>query len=92
MRAIIERKYVEVIKVADKKDPGIDRIAAGDLIGYFKRNGNDYAHVAMYAGDGAILCHTYCRSDLEECTWDNQFTLGLDNDMWEWRLLRFVDG
>ena len=89
-QALIKRGYVEVIPVADKSDAGLARIAPGDLIGYHKKSAGSYAHMVLYAGDDNIICHTYCRSDDPACTWDHQYTLGLANDDWEWRLLRIL--
>jgi hypothetical protein len=85
---LVTRGYVEVIQVDDKANPGLDRIAAGDLIGYYKTSAKSYAHLALYIGDGSIICHSYCRSDDPACTWDHQYNLGIDNDDWTWRLLR----
>ncbi len=90
VQVLVARRYVEVLAVADKSDPGLDRIAAGDLIGYHKKSTGKYAHLALYAGDGNILCHSYCRSDDPACTWDHAYNLGLDNEDWEWRFLRVV--
>jgi hypothetical protein len=89
-QTIVKRGYVEVLTVADKTDPGLDRIAAGDIIGYHKASTGKYAHMALYAGDGNIICHSYCRADDPACTWDHQYTLGRDDDDWEWRLLRIL--
>jgi hypothetical protein len=90
VRALVTRGLVEVIPVADKSDPGLERIAAGDLIGYHRRSKGTYTHMAMYAAEGNIVCHTYCRSDDSACTWDHLYSLGRDDDDWEWRLLRIV--
>jgi hypothetical protein len=90
VQALEKKGYVEVIPVADKSAPGLERIAPGDLIGYHLRSKKSYGHLVMYAGDGNIVCHTYCRSDDGACTWDHLYTLGKDLDDWEWRLLRIV--
>ena len=92
VQALMKHGYVEVLPVADKTDPGLDRIAPGDLLGYYRKSKRSYAHIAMYAGGESILCHSYSRSDAPECTWDHRYTLGLQNDDWEWRLLRITAG
>jgi hypothetical protein len=78
----------DALPVADKRDPQLERIAPGDLIGYYSRPRSRYVHLAMYAGDERIICHTYCRSDAPECRWDNRFNLGDDDASWSWTLLR----
>lgn len=90
VQALVKHNYVEVMSVADKANPGLDRIEPGDIIGYYRKSTHSYAHMALYAGDESIICHTYCRSDLPECTWDHRYTLGIDNEDWEWRLLRVI--
>jgi hypothetical protein len=90
VESLVKRGLCEVITVADKSNPGLDRIAPGDIIAYYRASEHDYAHLALYAGDGNIICHTYCRSDAPECTWDHRYTLGIDNDDWQWRLLKIV--
>jgi hypothetical protein len=79
---------VEILPVADKRAPEIERLAPGDLIGYYSRPRSRYVHLAMYLGEGRIVCHTYCRSDDPDCRWDNAFTLGDDDDSWRWSLIR----
>jgi hypothetical protein len=91
VHAFLNRGYVEVIPVADKSDPGLERITPGDVIGYYRKSARSYAHLVIYAGDENIICHTYCRSDDPACTWDHRYTLGHDNDDWEWRLIRVKD-
>jgi hypothetical protein len=88
VRALVERGMADKLPVADKRAPQLERIQPGDLIGYYSRQRQRYGHLVLYLGDGKIGCHTYCRSDLPECTWDNQYTLGLDDDDYEWSLLR----
>jgi hypothetical protein len=90
VRTLVERGDLEVIPVEDKRDPGLARIAAGDLIGFYRASQRDYGHLALYAGDENIVCHTYCRADVEDCTWDHRYSLGLDDDDWQWRLLRVI--
>jgi hypothetical protein len=85
---LVQKGHVEVLPVADKANPGLERIAPGDLIGYHQESVGLYAHLVMYAGDGNIVCHSYCRSDAAECTWDHSYALGADNGDWQWRLLR----
>jgi hypothetical protein len=89
-RALVQKGYVEEIAVDDKQSPGLERIAAGDLIAYYSVSAHDYAHLVLYAGDENIICHSYCRADTEDCTWDHAYTLGLDRDDWQWRLLRVI--
>jgi hypothetical protein len=91
VRTLLDRGYVEVTVVEDKSSPGIESLSPGDLVGYYKRSGHSYAHLTLYAGDGNIICHSYCRSDDPACTWDHNYRLGLDDDDWEWRLLRMRD-
>jgi hypothetical protein len=88
-RHLIEAELVEPFAVADKRAPGLERIAPGDLVGYSSRQRGRFVHLAIYLGDGRIACHTYCRSDDPACTWDNVFSLGADDDNWRWTLLRF---
>jgi hypothetical protein len=90
VQMLVHHGWVEVIHVDDKDNPGLDRIAAGDIIAYYRLSKNDYAHLVLYAGDGNIVCHTYCRADAPECTWDHRYTLGAGNDDWVWRFLRFT--
>jgi hypothetical protein len=87
--ALDNARLIEALPVTDKGDPRLDRIAPGDLIGYYSRPRGRYVHLAMYAGEERILCHTYCRSGAPECTWDNRFDLGAGDDDWGWTLLRF---
>jgi hypothetical protein len=91
VHALLNHGLVEVIPVADKSAPGLDRIAPGDILGYFRRSRSSYAHLVLYAGDENIICHTYCRSDDPACTWDHGYALGHDNADWEWRLIRVRD-
>ena len=56
--------------------PLIDKMMPGDLIAY--SNGGELDHLAILLGDdgklnGKVACHTYCRSDASECTWDNDW-------------------
>ena len=90
VRALEKKGFIEMIPVADKKNPGLERIAPGDLIGYYRASQRDYGHLALYAGGENILCHTYCRADTEDCTWDHRYSLGIDDDDWQWRLLRVI--
>jgi hypothetical protein len=92
VETLIKRGYVEVLTVDDKASPGLDRIAPGDLIGYYRHSQNQYSHLTMYAGGDGIICHTYCRADTEDCTWDHLYSLGRDDDDFAWRLLRFTTG
>jgi hypothetical protein len=79
-------KLATVIAVPDKTKPPIDKLSAGDLIGY--KRGGRFGHLAMYLGEGKIACHTYCRSDDVACTWDNDFTIGRDDPAWSWAFLK----
>ena len=88
VRKLVARRLVEVIPVSDKNAPGLERIAPGDLVGYFRVEKSRYGHLALYLGDGKIACHTYCRSDDATCTWDNRFDLGRNEPDWQWHLLR----
>ena len=88
VRHLVRHDLVELIEVADKRAPPVERIAPGDLFGYYSRPRSRYVHLAMYLGEGRIAGHTYCRSDDPACTWDNAFTLGDDDDGWRWSLLR----
>jgi hypothetical protein len=90
VQTLVKRGLVEVLAVDDKANPGLERIAPGDLIGYMRASKGKYAHLAMYAGDGNIICHTYCRSDTSDCTWDHAYSLGATDDDWQWHLLRFT--
>jgi hypothetical protein len=90
VQALVKKGFIEVITVEDKTRPGLDRIAPGDLIGYLRGSKGRYAHLAMYAGDENIICHTYCRSDAGDCTWDHAYSLGAADDDWQWHLLRFT--
>jgi hypothetical protein len=73
----------------------ISKIAAGDVVAYFKppsaqAGGGRYAHVALYLGDNKIACHTYSRSDHQDCKWDNKWHLrgGSSKPQWQWSLLK----
>jgi hypothetical protein len=52
------------------------------VIAYYSQgregHGGGYSHSALYLGNNKIACHTYCRSDKPECTWDNDWNLGAD--------------
>jgi hypothetical protein len=77
-----------VISVRDKTNPHLERIRPGDLIAYYNKDAGRFAHMAMYAGNGKIVCHTYCRSDDAACTWDNEYSLGFDQPQIEWYLIK----
>ncbi len=66
-------RYVEIVAEKTSDKTHISRLQAGDLIAYF--DGSKYFHMALYLGNGKIACHTYCRSDLPECTWENSWDL-----------------
>jgi Putative amidase domain len=72
------RKWAKVIAEAKTKDEArslMDQMLPGDLIAYV---GNRLDHLAILLGDhgkinGKVACHTYCRSDHPDCTWDNDW-------------------
>jgi hypothetical protein len=76
--------------VAEKSndDTMISRLSAGDLIAYFNVKRNIYSHLTLLLPDNKIACHTYCRSDQPECTWDNDWDLGRSSH--RWTFLRIV--
>jgi hypothetical protein len=55
----------------------VDNLEKGDVIAYFHPMGH-YTHCALDLGESKIACHTYCRSHQPECTWDNDWMLGLN--------------
>ncbi len=76
LKFLRDRKLVDVVGERST-DPGlIGRLRAGDLIAYFNPSRRRHTHMTMYLGNGKIACHTYCRSDLPSCTWDNNWNLG----------------
>lgn len=66
----------------------IEKLSPGDLIAYFSPDTGRYAHMAMYLGNGKIVCHTYCRSDSPDCTWDNEWDLGKGS--WQWTFIQIT--
>src|SRR3954471_21434707 len=50
VRHLGSHDLIEVIPVADKKNPPLDRITPGDLVGYYSRPRSRYVHLAMYLG------------------------------------------
>jgi hypothetical protein len=83
------KKFVraEGEKTTDKDR--IKRLEKGDLIAYFNTNKGRYTHLAMYIGNGKIGCHTYCRFDDPNCTWDNDWDLG-EGQGFSWTFLHFI--
>jgi hypothetical protein len=54
----------------------MDKMMPGDLIAYSQDGKLD--HLVILLGDngklnGKVACHTYCRSDASDCTWDNDW-------------------
>jgi hypothetical protein len=66
----------------------IGQLDHGDLIAYWHPN-EIYTHLAMYLGGGKIASHTYSRSDLPDCTWDNDWNLG-EGAGFRWTFLRIT--
>ena len=74
--------YAQIIGEKSTNDSLINNLSAGDLIAYFSTQSNRYTHMAIYLGDNKIACHTYCRSDQPDCTWDNDWDLGRGTHTW----------
>jgi hypothetical protein len=60
----------------DVARPLMDKMMPGDLIAY--SHGGKFDHLVILLGDngklnGKVACHTYCRSDASDCTWDNDW-------------------
>ena len=85
---LLDSGTATAIAVPDKSNPPLDRLRVGDLIAYYRASTGRYTHLVMYLGNYKIVCHTYCRSDDPACTWDNEYTLGQDDDDVRWTFLR----
>ena len=80
--------YAEIVAERTEDESHVAKLAPGDLIAYYSKARRRYSHMAMLLENGKIACHTYCRSDQSECTWDNDWFLGRGTHAWTF--LRFV--
>lgn len=74
------RKWAKIIADKVSKDdarPLMDQMLPGDLIAYGSPTKYDHLVILLDGKDGKIngkvACHTYCRSDHADCTWDNDW-------------------
>jgi hypothetical protein len=76
------RKWAKILAEKVSKDrarPLIGQMLAGDLIAYAGPRDGRYDHLVIILGgadgkiNGKVACHTYCRSDDRQCTWDNDW-------------------
>jgi Putative amidase domain len=75
------RRWATVLAEKVSKDEGRKKIhlmAPGDLIAYSTIGDGRFDHLVVLLGDDGkhnekVACHTYCRSDAKECTWDNKW-------------------
>lgn len=81
-------KYAEIVAEKSEDEKLISTLSPGDLIAYFHKKNKQYSHLTMYLGDNKIACHTYSRSDLKECTWDNIWNIGVGTH--QWTFIRFT--
>jgi hypothetical protein len=73
------RRWATILASDVSKDdarPKMNEMMPGDLIAY--SSGHKFDHLVILLGDdgkhnGKVACHTYCRSDAKECTWDNKW-------------------
>jgi hypothetical protein len=79
---LVKTGYAQVVAEKSNDDTMISQLSAGDLIAYFNIKSNIYSHMTLLLPDNKIACHTYCRSDQPECTWDNNWDLGRGNHTW----------
>lgn len=82
---LLARKIAKAVTTKSSDRSKLSELSAGDLIAYWDPDRRRYQHFTIYLGDGKIACHTVCRSDAAECTWDNDWDLGGDL---RWTMLR----
>ena len=70
-----KQNFVNVIGDKSEDINLIKQLQWGDLIAYFHPNFGRHTHLVMYLGKGKVACHTYCRSDLPACKWDNDWNV-----------------
>lgn len=75
-------KYAQIVAEKSEDDSHIKKLVPGDLIAYFNKMRGRYSHLAMVLEGEKIACHSYSRSDLPECTWDNDWRLGRGTHSW----------
>jgi Putative amidase domain len=81
-------RFAEIVAEKSEDDTVVGRLQPGDLIAYFSKAQRRYSHMTLLLEDNKIACHTYCRSDLPDCTWDNDWRLGAGTH--QWTFLRFI--
>jgi len=82
-------RRVDVIAERSRDLGLVTRLEPGDLVAYFNTTSGRYSHLAMLLDGERIACHTYCRSDHPDCTWDNHWALGCTTH--SWTFLHFTD-
>jgi Putative amidase domain len=88
MLSFLQRRKLVEVKGRKSKDKSlITQLQTGDVVAYFNPTRQRHTHLAMYLGNGKIICHTYCRSDLPACRWDNDWNLG-EQQGFSWTFLR----
>ena len=85
---LVRNKLAEVVAEKSTDETMIDKLQEGDLVAYFNKARGIYSHMALLLPGHKIACHTYCRSDQPDCTWDNDWALGRGTH--QWTFLRIV--
>lgn len=74
------RKWTRILAEKVSKDRArrlLAQMSPGDLIAYASGGRYDHLVILLDGADGKITgkvaCHTYCRSDDRQCTWDNDW-------------------
>ncbi|TML61286.1 MAG: hypothetical protein E6G22_09660 [Actinobacteria bacterium] len=73
---LIRNRLAEFAAEKSEDETMIDKLQPGDLVAYFNKARKVYSHLTLLLPGNKIACHTYCRSDQPECTWDNDWPLG----------------
>ena len=73
---LIRNRLAEFAAEKSEDETMIDKLQPGDLVAYFNKARKVYSHMTLLLPGNKIACHTYCRSDQPECTWDNDWPLG----------------
>jgi hypothetical protein len=87
-------RFAEIVAEKSEDDTIVDQLRPGDLVAYFSKARRRYAHLTLLLEGNKIACHSYCRSDLPDCTWDNDWRLGGSAPgrpaTHQWTFLRFI--
>jgi hypothetical protein len=84
---LIKKNYA-IFKAEKVSGDHTSELEPGDIIGYYRQSKGRYTHLALYAGNGDIYCHTYSRSPT--CTWDHRWDIHADDPDFLWSFIAII--